>query len=195
MRTFAREVGVVARKILIVKERFQKFSVKAPAGNSGIIFLGSSSKLTADVGTNEVQDIAVTGTPTGGDFTLTFRTETTAAIAFDATAAEVQTALEALSNILVGDVKATGGDLPGSDVLIEFMGGYSDKDAAEMTADGAGLTGGSSPDAAISTSTAGVDGLNDGFPLAAGDEVDLEPIDELWIIGSADNQKLLGILS
>src|SRR3954465_8763162 len=50
-------------------------------------------------GTNEVQTITVTGTPTGGTFTLTYSTQTTAAIAYNATAAAVQTALEALSNI------------------------------------------------------------------------------------------------
>lgn len=194
MRTFAREIGTVARKIIIIKEKFQRFSVKADPGNSGILYLGKSN-VTANDGTNEVQDIAVTGTPTGGDFTLTFRGITTAAIAYNAAASVVQTALEALSNISVGDVKATGGALPGSDVLIEFMGGYSSKDAIEMTADGTGLTGGTTPDAAITTSTPGVDGHNDGFPLAAGDKVDLDPIDELWVIGSADNQKVLGILS
>ena len=60
-------------------------------------------------GTNEVQTITASGTWTSGTFTLTFQGQTTAPIAFDATAADIVTALNLLSNIDSGDVTATGG--------------------------------------------------------------------------------------
>lgn len=104
---------------------------------------------------NESQKITITGTPTGGDFTLTFNGQTTAGIAHNASAGTVQTELETLSNIESGDVTATGGALPGSAVDIEFTGNLAAQNVPEMTADGSGLTGGSSPDATISTTTEG----------------------------------------
>jgi len=50
-------------------------------------------------GTNEVQDLTFSATPTGGSFTITFDGETTAAIPYNASNAQVQAALEALPNI------------------------------------------------------------------------------------------------
>ena len=43
----------------------------------------------------------------GGTFTLTYNGQTTAAIAYNATAAQVQSALEALNNVAPGDVVVT----------------------------------------------------------------------------------------
>lgn len=51
---------------------------------------------------DEVQTITITGSPTGGDFTLTFGGKTTAAIAKGATALQVQAALQALESIGTG---------------------------------------------------------------------------------------------
>lgn len=104
---------------------------------------------------NETQQVAITGTPTGGTFTLSFAGQTTAAIPYNATAAQVVTALEALSNVNSGDVTATGGALPGTPVVVEFRGQYQDVNVAQMTANGAALTGGSSPAVAITTAGAG----------------------------------------
>ena len=62
---------------------------------------------------NEFQHIRLDGNPAGGTFTLTFKTQTTAPIAFDnsgdfgAMAASIRTALEALSQIGVGNVIVT----------------------------------------------------------------------------------------
>lgn len=52
--------------------------------------------------------VTIGGSPTGGTFTLSFGGQTTAGIAFNATAAAVQAALEALSNLDPGDVTVTG---------------------------------------------------------------------------------------
>lgn len=103
--------------------------------------------------TNEVQTVTITGSPTGGTFTLTWNSQTTAAIAYNATAATVRTALEALSNIAPGDVTVTGS--AGGPYTVTFGGAYLGDDVAQMTASGAGLTGGSSPAVSVATTTAG----------------------------------------
>lgn len=74
---------------------------------------------------NEQQSLIATG-GTVGDFTLTFDGATTAPIAWNATAAAVQAALEALPNIAPGDVVCAGGPLPGTAVTIDFAGQYAD---------------------------------------------------------------------
>lgn len=107
-----------------------------------------------DIGLNEIQRIAITGSPTGGDFTLTYSGQTTGAIAWNANAATVQSALEALSNIALGDVAATGGVLPATPVLIEFTGTLATTDVAAMTSTDS-LTGGTSPATVLTTPTPG----------------------------------------
>jgi hypothetical protein len=102
---------------------------------------------------NEVQTVTVTGAPTGGTFTLTWSGQTTAAIAYNATAAAVQSALEALSNIAPGDVIVTGA--AGGPYTVTFVGVNAGTDVAQMTASGAGLTGGTTPSVTVATTTAG----------------------------------------
>lgn len=82
---------------------------------------------------NEVQTIQ--SFVDSGTFTLTFDGQTTAAIAWDATAATIQTELEALSNIDVGDVIVAGGPLDGAGatVTVEFTGAFAGADQVLMT--------------------------------------------------------------
>ncbi|MFE9812408.1 hypothetical protein [Streptomyces sp. NPDC005548] len=106
-------------------------------------------------GTDEVQSIAITGTPTGGTYTLTFSGQTTAAIVYNATASAVQSALEALSNIAPGDIVCAGGPHPGTPITVTFSGGaYDGANVAQMTAT-ASFTGGTSPAIAVTTTTPG----------------------------------------
>ena len=107
-------------------------------------------------GTNAVQTLSITGTPTGGTFTLSFGGETTAAIARNANAATVQAALLALRAFDSGDVVASGGALPGTPVVLTFGGNYARMPVALITANGALLTGGTSPTAAVADTTPGV---------------------------------------
>lgn len=53
----------------------------------------------------------ITGTP-AGNWTITFNGQTTANIAAAATAAAIQSAIEALANVEPGDITVTGGPLP-----------------------------------------------------------------------------------
>lgn len=111
---------------------------------------------------DEVQTVTITGSPSGGTFTLTYSGQTTAAIAYNAAASAVQSALVALSNIGVGDVTVTGS--AGGPYTVTFGGVLADQNVAALTASGASLTGGSSPSVSISTPTAGVKGhYPDGF--------------------------------
>ncbi len=105
-------------------------------------------------GTSEVQTVTITGTPTGGTFTLTYSGQTTAAIAFDAVAAAVQAALEALSNLAPGDVVVTGGPGPGTPYTVTFAAALGN--VVQLTADGALLTGGAAPAVGVVTATPGV---------------------------------------
>lgn len=113
--------------------------------------LYSGSTRAAAVGTNEKQTVTIDAT--AGDYTLTYSGQETAAIAFDATAAEVQAALEALSNIAPGDVVVTGAD--GGPYTVEFTGSLARTNVAQMTSDATNLTGGAST-ATVATSVAGV---------------------------------------
>ncbi len=104
---------------------------------------------------SEAQTVTITGTPTGGTVTLTLDGETTGAIAYNATASAVQTALEGLSNVNPGDVTVTGGPGPGTPWVVAFGGQYVGANMPQMTASGASLTGGTSPAIAVTTTTAG----------------------------------------
>jgi trimeric autotransporter adhesin len=101
---------------------------------------------------NEQQQVALTGSPTGGTFTLTFGANTTAAIAFDAAAATVQTALESLASIGSGNCVAVGP--AGGPWLVEFTGTLAAADRAAMTGNGGSLSGGSAQGLTITTTTA-----------------------------------------
>ena len=103
-------------------------------------------------GVNEVQTVTITGTPTGGTFTLTYSGQTTSAIAYNASAATVDAALEALSNIGAGDVAVTGS--AGGPWTVTFSTALAATNVDEMTASGASLTGGSSQSISVSDEVA-----------------------------------------
>ena len=82
------------------------------AGSSDLIIPNQAA------GTNEVQTFTASGTWTSGTYAITFQGQTTAPIAYDATAANVVTALNLLSNIDSGDVTATGANPLGTTPLV-----------------------------------------------------------------------------
>jgi uncharacterized phage protein gp47/JayE len=69
---------------------------------------------------NAIQSLAFAGTPASGSFTLTLGAEETAAIAWDDTAADLETALEALTAVGAGNVDVTGDFAAG--FTVEFKG-------------------------------------------------------------------------
>jgi hypothetical protein len=105
---------------------------------------------------DEVQTVAITGSPTGGTFTLTFAAQTTAALNWNATAAQVQTALQALSSINANNALVTGGPGPGTAFAVEFTGTLGFAGQALITLGTNSLTGGSSPSVSITRAQAGI---------------------------------------
>lgn len=134
----------------------QTFTGSLTAANLESIFMQATQDMTVRVNAvNEVQTITITGSPTGGTFTISLGGFTTAAIAWNATAAAVQSALEALTSIGAGNVVVTGGPLPATLLTVTFRKGLAATNVAQLTS-ASSLTGGSSPAIVHATTTAGV---------------------------------------
>src|SRR3954447_5712686 len=127
---------------------------QAPPANIGDII-----KLTGSP-VNEVQSLAISGTPTAGTFRLAFKSVSTTAIAYNATAAAMQAALEAISTIGTGNVICAGGPLPASPVTITFQGQLAGSNQPLLTVNSAAFTAGTTPAATVTETTPGV-GLYD----------------------------------
>jgi hypothetical protein len=107
------------------------------------------------IGAADVQTVTITGTPTGGTFVLTLpasgadAAQSTGALAFNATAAVVQAALEGLSRIGPGGV---GVALAGAVYTVTFHRRLGD--VPQLTSTNA-FTGGTTPGITHATTTAG----------------------------------------
>jgi hypothetical protein len=119
--------------------------------------------------TNEIQ--AVTVKATGGKFTLAFGGKETAELAFNATAAQVKTALEGLTSIGAANVTVANG--PGDEngtkpYEVTFTGALAGTDVAEISATsgpGTPLTGGAATVAVATTQNGS--GASTGFEVCA----------------------------
>lgn len=89
---------------------------------------------------NELQEILIDSAVSAGTFTLTYSGQTTSAIAYNASAATIQTALEALSNIGVGEALVSGS--VGGPFTVEFALTLGGTNLTQMTCTPT-LTGGS----------------------------------------------------
>ena len=113
-------------------------------------FVHNETAVAISEDNNEIQVLVIDAT--GGTFDLTYAAQTAAGLAWNITAGALVTALEALSNIAVGDVDV---ELSQAGVYrITFQGALADTNVAQMTADPTNLTGGSST-AAVYTAHAG----------------------------------------
>lgn len=105
--------------------------------NTGTLYtLGLLVGWTGLAGTNEQQTISISGSPVSGTFALDYEGAQTSLLNYNATASEVDTALEALSTIGTDNVSCTGGPLPGTDIVVEFVGDLSATAVNNMTAPG-----------------------------------------------------------
>ena len=103
------------------------------------------------LGVNEVQTLTITGTPIGGTYTLTVLGTSIAPIAYNATSVIVKAALDAAipgNSITVG-----GGPHPATAVTLTFVG-YGDVPVTTATH---ALTGGTTPNITVTTTTPGTD--------------------------------------
>ena len=135
--------GVSGQKILPKGMVLAKITSTGEAGKVGP-FQGGTLQ-------NEVQTLTVTGTPAGGTFRLAFRGQATAAIAYNANAAAIQTALLNLANVGPSDLAVTGA----GPFTVTFGGNLAGLDVDAITLDTNSLTGGSSPSVTIATTTQG----------------------------------------
>ncbi|GAB4584402.1 phage tail tube protein [Nocardia sp. IFM 10818] len=95
----------------------------------------------------QTQTIKISGSATAGSFTIASGGETTSALPYNATAAQVQAALEALPSIGTGNAFATG-DLKDG-IKVSFIGTLQGKALPKLVVVGTGLTGGGTIDATI----------------------------------------------
>lgn len=124
----------------------QIYGLPTPAvGAEPLKVLPNLGSYAADLRRGEVWTATITGVPTGGTFTLSVDGVATGAIAYNATAAAVQTALEALPSVEVGDVIVTGGPGPGTPYRVAFTRLAPVLTAAHV------FTGGTAPAIAVAT--------------------------------------------
>jgi hypothetical protein len=121
----------------------------------GTKVVGMSPEFAQDSPYRNAQvSILITGGPTGGTWTMTFSggaTGTTAGIPYNATAAQIESAIESVAGIGTRTVRVAG-DCPGP-IIIEFEGEKGDRAIAVSAADT--MTGGTNPTAVVTTVAAG----------------------------------------
>lgn len=106
---------------------------------------------------NEIQSVAITGAPTGGDFTLSINDPANGitagislAIPWNADATAVQNAIVGNITELAGNISVTGTPFPGGTMFIEFTNAFANTDMAQFTFATA-LTGGTTPTVVVNT--------------------------------------------
>jgi Ca2+-binding RTX toxin-like protein len=135
-------------------------------------------------GADEVQTLQLVD-PQSGDFTLFFGAEQTGTIQYDATASQIQAALEALPSIAPGDVTVTLAD---ETFVITFTGALAATDQPKLRANADNLVGGD-PLEKMRITGFGMGGDRNigGAPQPGG--ITFEEIDDLRIdLGQGSNQ-------
>jgi RHS repeat-associated protein len=138
----------------LLTEKWYDSASTAPTSNTATTVDGSST------GTNEVQRVgySTNGSIGGGTFTLTYNGQTTSGIAHNSSASVVKTALEALSNIGVGDVAVTQISSNSSSPLWEvtFQGALAQTNVSQITVGTGSLLASPAASASASTVTQGL---------------------------------------
>ena len=125
-------------------ERKFTFGFTARFDNANLYNLwrnNTNDNLTFDVQAQNIVTQVSLGTPSAGNFTLSFNGQTTGNIAFNATNAVVQTALTGLSSIGATGCTVTGGPGNTTPYVVTFTGPLAGTNMA-LTGSGVGLTGG-----------------------------------------------------
>lgn len=138
-----------------------------PVTNGGVITNASSGTVNnAGAPTNGVNEVqALTSTATGGTFAVTFvnplngKSVKSGPLAWNISAAALQTALRALSNMPALGVVVTGSTLDAAPLTLTYGGDLAGLNIAQVTVDNALATGGT---VVPSTTTAGVSGTGRG---------------------------------
>jgi hypothetical protein len=151
--------------------------ISAQNGTVALSGTSSATVTTTTPGTasaKEVQTISIKAA--AGQFKLTFGSDTTANLEFDSTAAEVQSALEALPSIGAGNVELSDGpgDATGSSpYVVSFEGALANKNVAQLEASSGTVA--LSGDKGTSTGTSTSGGPGDEVRLVSQQVTELEP--------------------
>lgn len=177
MQSIARVRGIARRAGYYTRSEDALGRIVEKFGNQVLVDLGYKGGAGLPVIANGNRDvdssvwtIQVTGTPTGGDFTLTINIDgggavATAAIAFDASAATVKAAIAAVAGVGNNNVTVTGTTTK----TITFVKALVD--APVVVALGTnGLTGGTTPSVTVTESATTTDssGLTDLYAVRFG---------------------------
>lgn len=146
--------GSIAPYAVIITKEDKTFQVKFLEKNPYVLglYYRVATPTPTGASANEVQTVTISGTPTGGTFTLDFSGQPTVDIAYNAAASVVQTALQNLSSIGAGNVAVTGS--AGGPYTVTFQGTLAAANLPQMVAV-SNLTGGTSPSVAVATTTQG----------------------------------------
>lgn len=158
--------NVIAAGATGLNQDTTNFNLGLPAG-AKILGIAVSLERMSSACCNAVQTIAETGSPTGGTFTIHGTPpggsqKTSGSIAYNASAATMQTALTASTMYGSGNVSCTGGPLPGTAIACTFQGAYASMAVTLMSLNTKSLTGGSSPNVTFANTTTGSAGALEG---------------------------------
>lgn len=115
------------------------------------ITVTTTNAVAAIAAVNETQIVRLTGSPSGGTFTLTFGANTTAGLAYNAAAATIQSALQGLASIGSGNATVSGSS--GGPWTVTFAGSLAGSNQDQLVADGTALTGGTTNNVTLATVT------------------------------------------
>lgn len=111
----------------------------------------STNAVAAIAAVNETQTVRLTGSPSGGTFTLRFGANTTSGLAYNASAATIQTALQGLASIGSGNATVSGSS--GGPWTVTFEGSLAGANQDQLVPDGTLLTGGTTNNVTLTTVT------------------------------------------
>lgn len=137
-------------------ESARMINVNLAAGTYG---RGTVLGQVTDTEAAAVQTLALTGVPTGGSFTFIGSSYTSGVspnivIPYNATAAVAQPLFDAVYG--PGNTKITGGALPGTALIVTFIGELAAQPVAAITLGTNSLTGGTTPNATVTQTTTGL---------------------------------------
>jgi hypothetical protein len=119
--------------------------------------IGDVVNLASGPYVTEVETATMSGGPSGGTFALAFLGYATSALPYNCTSAQMQSALEALPGIGLGNVICSGGPFPSVAITITFAGSMANLAQPLITVPSTlqHLTGGTMPAVAVTETTTG----------------------------------------
>jgi len=136
------------------------YTVTGSTTNGGNAEVDVEVVLSGGNGINMVQQVSLPSGLTGGTFTLSFEGQTTSNLTYDESAADIESALEALSNVGSGNVTVSGSD--SGPWLVEFTSTLAAATQTLLAGSGTNLTG---QNVAITTTQNGIPGDNHRFTI------------------------------